>query len=100
MELKLPIILLYSRGYSMTENGRTNEGVTCQYIITDNLDPQSTLYDKGIRATRGSIDLAEEKNIKSVPAMYEGTFTMKTGADGKAALKLLSVKYLKNVKLS
>lgn len=97
MELELTIIMMYARGYSITEGNTRNEGITTQYIITDKLDPVENEDEKGIRVTKGSISLNEGVNIVNCPGIYKGKFLMKTGADGKAALKLQSVKYVSTV---
>lgn len=98
MNLNLKVILLYARPYSISENGKTNEGITIQYLISDNLNPVSTTDEFGFRVTKGSIPLDQFKNIDKTPGLYDGSFTMKTGADGKAALKLNELKFIKEIK--
>ncbi len=97
MELKMKIILLYARGYSISENGKTNEGITVQYLINDNLDPTFTQDDRGFRATKGSLPLSEWPNISDCPALYDGVFGMKTGSDGKAQLKLKTCQFISHL---
>ncbi len=97
MELELTIIMLYARPYSIQEGNTVNQGVTVQYIITDKLDPVSKEDEKGIRVTKGSLSVTEGPSIVECPALYKGQFTMKTGADGKAVLKLESVRYISDI---
>lgn len=97
MELKMKIILLYARGYSITENGKTNEGITVQYLINDNLDPVRTTDERGFRVTKGSMPTSEWPSISDCPALYEGTFKMSTGSDGKAQLKLITCSFISHL---
>ena len=100
MTLKMKIMLLFAKGYSITEGTKTNEGITVQYLISDTLDPCQGENDRGFRVTKGSLPLKEWDNIRDCPSLYEGVFTMATGSDGKAALKLTTLKYLAPIKTS
>lgn len=97
MELELTIIMLYAKPYSITEGNITNAGITVQYIISDNLDPRRNDTEHGIRVTKGSLKMSEDATIEKCPGLYKGTFTMNTGADGKASLKLQKVKYISDL---
>lgn len=97
MELQLTIIMLYAKPYSIQEGNNINSGITCQYIISDNLEPKLKDTEHGIRVTKGSLKMSEDATIIKCPGLYTGNFTMNTGADGKAALKLQSVRYISDI---
>lgn len=95
MELKSNVILLYSRPFEIQDErtGIFNRGVSIQYIMKDNLLPESTDQDKGLKVNKGSIDFLKQATLLHVPGVYEATFGMKTNGNGKPELVILDLDY-------
>ena len=100
-ETKTKIVLLYASKYAMPgDNGTTNSGVSVAYLYGDNLDPtMSPDGSLGQRPAKCSIPIRCWENIKQVPGIYDGYFTMSISKDGKPTLKLIDVGYCSEVDL-
>jgi hypothetical protein len=53
----------------------------------------------GMQRGKSWVSYALREKIRIAPAIYEGTFEMAVGSDGKAVLKLVDVAYKSNVKM-
>lgn len=96
MELKSKCILLYSRPYRMVDEktGQVNEGISMQYLTSDNLNPVSDKDSKGIKSAKDSLPLAFAEKITEVPALYELSFSMSVNAQGKPQMKVTDVNFI------
>jgi hypothetical protein len=53
----------------------------------------------GMQRGKSWVDYALREKIRIAPAIYEGTFSVTVGSDGKPVLKLIDVAYKSNVKM-
>lgn len=96
---KVRSIVLFANGWTMIDEntGLNREGVTLEYIITDNLSP---VYNEdgslGYRHIRESISIDNAKQITKVPGIYEMTFGY-TVKKGKPVMKLKELKFVSEV---
>jgi len=92
-ETKTKIVLLYASRYTMPgDNGTVNNGVSTAYLYGDNLAPTMAPDGSlGQRPAKGSLPVGCWENIKQVPGIYVGYFTMTVSKDGKPTLKLIDV---------
>lgn len=100
-ETKSKIVLLYASKYAMPgDNGTTNSGVSTAYLYGDNLAPtMSPDGSLGQRPAKASLPIGCWENVKQVPGIYDGTFTMAISKDGKPTLKLVDLQYCSEVHL-
>jgi len=100
-ETKTKIVLLYASRYTMPgDNGTVNNGVSTAYLYGDNLAPTMAPDGSlGQRPAKCSLPVGCWENIKQVPGIYEGYFTMTVSKDGKPTLKLVDVGYCGEVDL-
>lgn len=100
-ETKTKIVMLYASKYAMPgDNGTTNSGVSVAYLYGDNLAPTMAPDGSlGQRPAKGSLSVGVWDNIKQVPGIYDGYFTMSISKDGKPTLKLIDVQYCSEVSL-
>jgi len=100
-ETKTKIVLLYASRYTMPgDNGTVNNGVSTAYLYGDNLAPTMAPDGSlGQRPAKCSLPVGCWENIKQVPGIYEGYFTMTVSKDGKPTLKLVDVAYCGEVDL-
>lgn len=100
-ETKTKIVLLYASKYAMPgDNGTTNSGVSTAYLYGDNLAPtMSPDGSLGQRPAKASLPIGCWENVKQVPGIYDGTFTMAISKDGKPTLKLVDLQYCSEVHL-
>lgn len=92
-------IVLFAAPYSMTEHGRTNEGVSVWYYDGVNLDP---CYDEktgihGKKPARGALQYSERINIRAVPGIYEMGFTGKTNKENKIEIVPVTAKFVSDL---
>lgn len=99
--MKQNILLVFARGYRMEKDDKSgfNEGISCNYLLTDDLSPIGDSVQRGIRFSKSALSLENAKDISKVPGLYEGEFGVKTDAKGAVTLKLEKVKFLNEVKL-
>ena len=100
-ETKTKIVLLYASKYAMPgDNGTTNSGISVSYLYGDSLAPtMSPDGSLGQRPAKGSIPVGCWENVKCVPGIYDGYFTMSISKDGKPTLKLIDIGYCGEVDL-
>lgn len=94
-ETKTSIVVLYANRYSMPgDNGTVNNGVSVAYLYGDNLAPcMAADGSLGQRPAKGSLGIGCWDNIKQVPGIYDGYFSMTVSKDGKPTLKLIDLGY-------
>ena len=98
--MKQNILVVFARGYRMENDDKSiNEGVSINYLLTDDLTPVGDKVERGIRFSKGSLPLEKAKSINKVPGLYEATFTVKADAKGSVSLKLAEIEYLSEIKV-
>lgn len=105
MTTKLPILVTFANAVdSKGDDGKPIVGCTVNYFFlgedNDGMNTRSEWdISKPVGQQRGKswsdYDLREK--IPLAPAVYEGTFSMKVGSDGKPVLTLIDVAYICNV---
>ncbi len=104
---KADILIFYANAIDSTgEDGSSINGCSVHYLfwgedgvaLVGQSEPDVT---KPVGMMRGKswVDYALRNKIRIAPAIYEGTFTMTVGSDGKPALKLIDVAYKSNVEM-
>ena len=108
MGMKAKILVLFVNAYDMKgESGDRVSGCSCHYLFWgeagETMIPQSeTDYDKSVGQQRAKANLPYEmrEKLQIAPAIYEGTFTMTTGSDGKPVMRLQDVAYFSDVTMT
>lgn len=97
--MKQRILLLYANQYSMKDDdGKLIEGVSCNYYFNTTLQAVGNADGSvGMRAAKGSIPFELFFKIKKAPAIYEATFDMKVGGDGKPVLTIVDLDFIEEV---
>ena len=105
--LKSDILVLFANSYEMKdESGRLVSGCTVHYLFWG--DKGSNLFCRsesniskpvGLQRAKCSVDFGLRQNIMVAPAIYEGTFEMSVGSDGKPVTKLVDLHYKCNVEM-
>lgn len=94
--MKCQIILLYASRYSIVDEktGVINAGVTCNYYFNTDLHAEDNKNgSKGTRPAKGTLDASLFSKIVSAPALYDASFEMNVGSDGKPVLKIVDLDY-------
>lgn len=100
--METQIILLYASQYEIVDErtGAINRGVTCNYYFNVDLHAQdNTNGSKGTRPAKGSLDALLFSKIPSAPALYNASFEMNVGSDGKPVLKIKDLEYVADVSI-
>lgn len=100
--MKQKIILLYANCWSMKDdNGNPMDGVSCNYYFNTELKAIGNADGSvGQRPAKCSLPTELFFKIKKAPAIYEATFDMSIGADGKPVLKIVDLEYIEEVMLT
>lgn len=105
--MKRKILILCTKGYEVTDkaSGEINSGVSIyyhgledEYVPFDPNVPAQNIV-AGIMPEKASLDLSVSRDIVKVPAIYEGSFILKTGADLKPKLVLNAFKYVSDFEI-
>jgi len=108
MTSKTNILILFANAYDMlNEKQQQMTGCSIHYLFYgeagEALHGQSE-WDAskpvGIQRAKCSADASVRSKITIAPAIYEGTFEMRVGGDGKPVLRLVDVSYICNVDFS
>lgn len=101
--MKQKIILLFANQYSIRddETRELKEGVTCNYYFNTELTSVGNADGSvGTRPAKGSMPLECFFKIKKAPAIYEATFDMKIGGDGKPVLTIIDLDFVEEVRIT
>ena len=83
------------------EDGSQIRGCTIHYVFMNKVMGVQSEYDvtKPVGMQRGKswVDYQMRDKVRLAPAIYEGTFEMAVGSDGKPSLKLVDIAYKSNV---
>lgn len=96
---KVKAIVLFANCWNMIDEstGLIREGLTLEYIISDNLSPvRNEDGSLGYRHIKESINIDNSKQIIKVPGIYEMTFGY-TVRKGKPVMKLQEIKFISEV---
>lgn len=104
---KAKILVLFANAYNIKdESNKVVCGTSVHYLFWgengEQLLEQSEWDESkpvGVQRAKCSLDFDARKKIPIAPAIYEGTFQMAVGSDGKAVLKLVDVAYFSNFKI-
>lgn len=103
--MKAKILVLFANQYEMNEGGHM-EGTSVHYLFWGEngealLSQSEWDVNKPVGVQRAKVSLAKSMRQKLViaPAIYEGSFEMKVGGDGKPVMKLIDVAYVSNVEI-
>ena len=107
MTMKAKILVLFANAYDMkSESGERVSGCSVHYLFWGEngevMIPQSeTDYTKSVGQQRAKANLPYEmrEKLQVAPAIYEGSFTMTTGSDGKPVMRLQDAAYLCDVSM-
>lgn len=89
-------IVLYVQPYSVADEktGKINEGVSVHYLAAADLIPQMRGESKGIKPAKDSLPMDKKDKILQVPALYDITFDMRPGSNGKLEMRLMDADFV------
>jgi hypothetical protein len=104
---KSDILIFYANAMNSTgSDGSVIKGCSVHYLfwgengtaLVGQSEPDVT-KPVGLQRGKSWVDYNLREKVRIAPALYEGTFTMTVGSDGKPVLKLVDVAYKSNVKM-
>lgn len=104
---KAKIVVLFASNYNMlNEKQEQIKGCSVRYLFWGEegeklLEQSEWDINKpvGIQVAKCSMDFDLRTKMPIAPALYEGTFEMVVGGDGKPVLKLRDVAYISNISI-
>ncbi len=99
---KADILVFFANAIdTMGEDGSRIYGCTIHYVFLNTMVSAQSEYDitKSVGMQRGKswVDYNMRDKVRIAPAIYEGTFEMAVGSDGKPVLKLTDIAYKSHV---
>ncbi len=102
---KTDILVFFANAIdTVGEDGSNIKGCTIHYVFINSvsaLTADDVDYDilKPVGMQRGKswVDYGMRDRVRVAPAIYEGTFNMSVGSDGKTVLKLVDISYKSHV---
>lgn len=99
---KADILVFFANAIDTTgEDGSKIRGCTIHYVFLNTMMSAQSEYDieKPVGMQRGKswVDYIMRDKVRIAPAIYEGTFEMAVGSDGKPILKLTDIAYKSHV---
>jgi len=97
------ILLMYANEYDIKdESGRSVRGCTINYYFYGEdgsaLQTQAQKVGSvGYQRAKCSLDYGARDHILRVPAIYDASFEMSVGSDGKPILKAIDLNYVQDV---
>ena len=106
--MKTKILVLFANAYDMLDEDKNKlVGCSVHYLFWGEngerlLEQSEWNPDEpvGIQRAKCSLDASARVKIPIAPAIYEGTFKMVVGGDGKPVMKLQDVAYVCNVRMT
>lgn len=92
---KAKILLMFANKYEITESKQS--GVSVEYYFWgehgETFDDRGSLNKGffGVRRAKANLPASVYTNIIAAPAIYDGTFEIKVGADGKPVSTLIDL---------
>lgn len=102
----MKILVMATMPYDIkNDDGTGNSGISVEYYFFPNddaLKPVSFTMDglSGYRRAKASLDTGVSTNLAVVPGIYDGSFEMTIGSDGKPKLALRNLQYVADIKFS
>lgn len=104
---KAKIVILFANQYDIKdEEGNKITGCSVHYMYWGEngefleseaeFDPTKPV---GIQRAKGSVDAVLRNKIVVAPGLYEGTFEMTTGSDGKSVNRLRDVAFISHLEI-
>ena len=104
---KAKIVILFANQYDMKdEDGNKLTGCSVHYMYWGEngeclaseaeFDPTKPV---GVQRAKGSVDAVLRNKIVVAPGLYEGTFEMTTGSDGKSVNRLRDVAFISHLEI-
>ena len=108
MDNKVDILVLFANAYDLKDDsGKQVSGTTVHYLFwgeSGSAFSRMSEFDnsKPVGYQRAKVSLPAEmrEKLPIAPAIYEGTFQMTVGSDGKPVMKLVDVSYKCNVEFT
>lgn len=108
IQTKAKIVILFANTYDMLdERGNARTGCSIRYLFWGESGEkllEESQWDVtqpvGVQCSKASIDASLRVKIPIAPALYEGSFVLATGGDGKPVLKLQDVAYVSNISIT
>ena len=105
---KVDILVLFANAYDMkNELGERVSGTTIHYLFWGDHGSafgRVSEFDEskpvGYQRAKVSLPFETRKKVPIAPAVYEGSFSMTVGSDGKPVMKLIDLAYKCNVDFS
>lgn len=105
---KAKILVLFANTYNMLdEQKQPLQGCSVHYLFWGESGEkllEETEWDVskpvGVQRSKASLDMSLRVKIPVAPALYEGTFELATGGDGKPVLRLRDVAFLDLVRIN
>lgn len=104
---KAKILVLFANTYNMVDDrGNALTGCSVHYLFWGE-DGEKLLEDSewdvskpvGVQRSKASIDASLRVKVPIAPALYEGTFALATGGDGKPVLRLQDIAFISPVRI-
>ncbi len=102
--MRSKILVMYAGDYDMKDDdGKVLKGCVLQYYFWGENGERLRAVNNGSTGTVGyqrakcSIDFDKRAKISSVPAVYDASFIMTVGSDGKPVLKVNDIDYVGDV---
>lgn len=100
--MKQRIILLFANQYSIKDEdtGELKEGITSNYYFNTDLSAVSNNNGAvGTRPAKGTIPIECFGKVKTAPALYDATFDMNIGSDGKPVLTIIDLDFVEEIRM-
>lgn len=102
----MKILLMYAGAIDMKgSDGDAIKGVSAEYYFFgekgEMLESKISADDvSGIRRGKCFMDFEVAKKVSYVPGIYDGTFEMSVGGDGKPVLKLVDINFINKASIT
>ena len=99
---KESIVVLFANPYDMVDEktGKRSNGISVSYLYGSSVSPILNADGSlGQRPAKASLATDLWNKIVSAPGLYEGSFEMSIGSNGKPTLKLVDVDWRSNVEI-
>lgn len=95
--MKLKALVTFAKPYLVAEGGTTNEGITINYLLTDNLTACENPKDgsQGYKFSKSSLPVDRQHKLTAIPGFYEMDCEMSVGSTGTPVLKPFDLNLLK-----
>lgn len=100
------ILVMAAMPYDIkNDDGTGNSGITVEYYFFPTDDAlNSTMFNMdgltGYRRAKAALQTAVSQHLGSIPAVYDGSFEMTIGSDGKPKLALRDVNQIADIKFT